>query len=79
MITEADAKDAGWRYLSDGAGDLLPFCGECAAHELAADTPLSLDVPENAPSLIRFIDADYYAPLKASWRWLRRFARRSDA
>ena len=71
MITEADAKDAGWRYLyADGAGDLLPFCGECAA---------SLDVSENAPSLIRFIDADYYAPLKASWRWLRRFARRSDA
>ncbi len=70
-ILEADAKAAGWRFWSDGAGELLPFCQKCAVREFASDAPSSLEVPENAPPLIRFIDVDYYGPLRASWRWLR--------
>lgn len=40
-VPEADAKDAGWRYWSDGVGGLHPFCPGCAAREFSSDRPAS--------------------------------------
>ncbi len=40
-ILERDAGAAGWRYWSDGVGELLPFCDVCSAREFAADAPTS--------------------------------------
>ncbi len=31
-----------WGYWSDGCGELLPFCPECARREFAPDAPASL-------------------------------------
>ncbi len=42
-ILERDAGAAGWRYWSDGVGELLPFCDVCSAREFAADAPASTD------------------------------------
>ncbi len=33
----------GWRFYSDGVGELLPFCEVCSAREFAADAPASTD------------------------------------
>ena len=30
-----------WGYWSDGCGELLPFCPECATREFASDAPES--------------------------------------
>jgi len=38
-IPERDAEAAGWRYWSDGVGELLPFCPVCAEREFASDAP----------------------------------------
>ena len=40
---EADAKEAGWRFYSDGVGELLPFCALCAYREFRPDAPASTD------------------------------------
>ena len=42
-ILEADADYAGWRYRSDGVGELLPFCGFCEYREFRDDAPASTD------------------------------------
>ncbi len=39
-IPERDAELAGWRYWSDGVGELHPFCPVCAK-EFRADAPAS--------------------------------------
>ena len=36
-------KEAGWRFYSDGVGELLPFCEVCSAREFAPDAPASTD------------------------------------
>ena len=38
-----EAEAAGWRYWSDGVGELHPFCGFCAAREFWADASASTD------------------------------------
>ncbi len=38
-VPELDAEAAGWRYWSDGVGELLPFCPVCAEREFAPDAP----------------------------------------
>lgn len=43
-VPEAKAEDAGWRYYSDGVGELHLFCAVCAAREFAPDAPASADV-----------------------------------
>lgn len=43
IVDEADAKDAGWRFWSDGVGELVPFCGLCADREFRADAPRRAD------------------------------------
>jgi len=40
---EVDAKEAGWRFFSDGVGELVPFCSLCAFREFRADAPASPD------------------------------------
>jgi len=40
-IDEGEAKDAGWRYWSDGVGELHLFCQACAEIEFGADAPAS--------------------------------------
>jgi hypothetical protein len=30
VCRQGDAKEAGWRFYSDGVGELLPFCSLCA-------------------------------------------------
>lgn len=30
-----------WGYRSDGCGELLPFCPECARREFAPDAPFN--------------------------------------
>ena len=42
-ILEPDAEAAGWRFYSDGVGELLPFCEVCSAREFAPDAPASTD------------------------------------
>ena len=42
-VAEADAEAAGWRFWSDGVGELHLFCEICSAREFAADTPTSAD------------------------------------
>ena len=42
-VRKADAKDLGWRFYSDGLGELLPFCGLCIAREFRPDAPASTD------------------------------------
>ena len=37
------AEVAGWRYWSDGLGELHLFCEICSAREFAADAPASAD------------------------------------
>ena len=32
-VTESDAIAQHWTYWSDGVGELVPFCPECAARE----------------------------------------------
>lgn len=36
-VRKSEANDAGWRYFSDGAGELHPFCGLCARREFHPD------------------------------------------
>jgi hypothetical protein len=43
-VREADAEALGWRFYSDGVGELHPCCGLCIRQEFAADAPLSADV-----------------------------------
>ena len=38
-ISEAYAEVAGWRYWSDGLGELHLFCEICSAREFASDAP----------------------------------------
>src|SRR6478736_3554298 len=38
-IYEDEAQASRWGYWSDGAGDLYPFCIECATHEFASGAP----------------------------------------
>jgi hypothetical protein len=38
-IPEGDAEAAGWRYWSDGLGELHAFCPDCAVREFAPDAP----------------------------------------
>nr|MBA2257133.1 hypothetical protein [Thermoleophilaceae bacterium] len=42
-ILEPDAEAAGWRFYSDGVGELLPFCLDCIEREFRADAPASTD------------------------------------
>lgn len=42
-VHEADAEDLGWRFYSDGLGELVPFCSLCAHREFRADAPASTD------------------------------------
>ena len=42
-IHEREPEDRGWRFYSDGVGELLPFCEVCSAREFAADAPASTD------------------------------------
>lgn len=42
-VREEDAEDLGWRYWSDGVGELHLFCPTCAEREFAADAPASTD------------------------------------
>jgi len=34
-----------WSYWSDGCGELLPFCPECATREFAPGAPASGQLP----------------------------------
>ncbi|HXH89413.1 MAG TPA: hypothetical protein VNI55_12505 [Gaiellaceae bacterium] len=43
-ILQREAEEAGWRFYSDGVGELSPFCEVCSAREFAADAPASTDV-----------------------------------
>lgn len=36
VVVERDAERDGWRYWSDGVGELLPFCPDCSRRELGA-------------------------------------------
>ena len=40
-ILERDAEAAGWRYWSDGVGELHLFCAACAEREFSPDAPAS--------------------------------------
>jgi hypothetical protein len=40
---EPDAEELGWRFYSDGVGELLPFCGLCAHRAFHPDAPASTD------------------------------------
>ena len=40
-VDEFTAIGEKWRYSSDGVGELLPFCPECAKREFAADAQAS--------------------------------------
>lgn len=40
-IREAEAKKLGWRYWSDGIGELHLFCPDCAAREFSPNAPAS--------------------------------------
>jgi hypothetical protein len=42
-IAAADAEVAGWRYWSDGLGELRLFCEICSGREFSADAPASTD------------------------------------
>lgn len=42
-VREADADALGWRFYSDGVGELLPFCGLCAHREFRPDAAASTD------------------------------------
>ena len=43
-ILESETEAAGWRYWSDGVGELMPFCSDCIEREFKADAPASTDV-----------------------------------
>jgi hypothetical protein len=38
-VDEFTAIKEQWRYWSDGRGELLPFCAECARREFAPEAP----------------------------------------
>jgi len=76
-IREAEAEAAGWRYRSNGVGDLHVFCPACAVREFAPDATPSSEAVNYDPPLMRFIDVDMIAPHRTSWRWLRRTSGRS--
>jgi hypothetical protein len=38
-VHEADAEALGWRFYSDGVGELEPFCGLCVNREFRPDAP----------------------------------------
>ena len=40
---EADVEDLGWRYFSDGVGELHPFCSLCIRREFAPDAAAPAD------------------------------------
>jgi hypothetical protein len=42
-VRESDADALGWRFNSDGVGELEPFCGLCAHREFRDDAPASTD------------------------------------
>jgi hypothetical protein len=44
-VDEFTAIAEGWRYFSDGCGDLTPFCPECATREFAVDAPVTAASP----------------------------------
>ncbi len=41
QVDEFTAIAEQWRYWSDGCGELLPFCPECAKREFAPNTRAS--------------------------------------
>jgi hypothetical protein len=43
QIRETEADDAGWRYRSDGVGELHAFCDELRTPGFPADAPASAD------------------------------------
>ena len=42
-VDEFTAIKERWGYWSDGCGELLPFCPECAKREFALDAPPSTE------------------------------------
>jgi hypothetical protein len=38
-VRESEAEEAGWRFYSDGVGELLPFCALCTYREFRPDVP----------------------------------------
>jgi len=56
-ILECDAQAVGWRFWSDGVGELHLFCPTCAYREFAPNAPASFvrapeaDVPAASPPL----------------------------
>jgi len=36
-ILQREAEEAGWRFYSDGVGELMPFCPDCIEREFRAD------------------------------------------
>jgi hypothetical protein len=44
-VDESTAIDECWGYWSDGCGELMPFCPECASREFAPDARASGLVP----------------------------------
>ena len=55
-IDEADADEAGWRYRSDGVGELHVFCDKCERREFSPDAsassppPAAADRPTSVPA-----------------------------
>ena len=58
-ISEAYSEVAGWRYSSDGVGELQSFCELCSAREFAPDAPASA---------LSFYLASYYCGEAPLWR-----------
>lgn len=44
LVLNADAEALGWRFWSDGAGELHLICPLCAHREFADDAPASVDL-----------------------------------
>ncbi len=40
-ILERAVETTGWRFYSDGVGELLPFCDVCEFREFSPDAPAS--------------------------------------
>ena len=44
LVRESDSDGLGWRFYSDGVGELVPFCGLCAHRRFHPDAaPASTD------------------------------------
>lgn len=59
---EAAAKEAGWRYWSDGV-DLHLICPLCASREFAPDAPASADLPMPEPARRWLLACGHEIPL----------------